>query len=230
MFLILIAVALFAALSYAVTQSGRGSGSLDREQALLEAVDIVQYVALVEQAWTRLLLTGGCTRQQISFDFSPGSGGEKNANAPSDLSCHIFSSNGGGVRLPDEMMTAYSGQRGWTEVDRYAFPGIGVSNDTSGSYCIGCELFFVYHGLSDEACRNINSKYSPNADFSANDTTDFPDMFYVHYNAYDGDFSTTGGYWYETEAGGELNGAQTFCVKEYNGNEQNVFLHLLWAR
>ena len=58
LFLILIAVALFAALSYAVTQSGRGGGSIDRETAELNAAQIVQYMGAMQSAVQKLQLYG----------------------------------------------------------------------------------------------------------------------------------------------------------------------------
>lgn len=225
LFLILIAVALFAALSYAVTRSTRGGGNADKESSAINVAQKMQYAASVKVAFDRLNIMG-CDTNEISFDWTPGTGSEKNANAPSDLSCHIFSSNGGGVAAPQssEQVDVYAGANGWTEVDRYAFPGHGASDDvtTAGGTCIGCEVFFVYHGATDAECLEVNEEFVG--------ISSFPPMFYVLYNNYDGDFSTSGGYWLETEAGGVVGAAETFCVKEYNSNNQNVIFHTIWSR
>lgn len=60
LFLILIAVALFAALSYAVTQSGRGNNSITKEQAHLLAARMIQYGANIHQAVQRAIIINGC--------------------------------------------------------------------------------------------------------------------------------------------------------------------------
>lgn len=60
LFLILIAVALFAALSYAVTSSSRGGGiDAKKDSSELIASEIMNYVSSLEQAVTRLR---GCVR------------------------------------------------------------------------------------------------------------------------------------------------------------------------
>ncbi len=66
LFLILIAVALFAALSYAVTQSGRGGGSIDREQIAIDAASAIQFASSVEQQITKNSLLR--TYDQLLFD------------------------------------------------------------------------------------------------------------------------------------------------------------------
>ena len=58
LFLILIAVALFAALSYAVTQSGRGSGRVDQEQMILDVANFMDQVNLMKHLATRVYVTG----------------------------------------------------------------------------------------------------------------------------------------------------------------------------
>ncbi len=85
LFLILIAVALFAALSYAITQSGRGGGGVDKEQALITASQITQYAAGLRTTVTRMSITG---TSLLEFEFD---------NDDSDADNEVFNSAGGGA-------------------------------------------------------------------------------------------------------------------------------------
>lgn len=97
LFLILIAVALFAALSYAVTSSSKGGGSgIDKDKMKIEAAKVVQYSASMEQAITRMMLINQCADTQISFE-NPIVGGYVNGSAPADKRCHVFDPAGGGL-------------------------------------------------------------------------------------------------------------------------------------
>lgn len=111
LFLILIAVALFGALSYAVTQSGRGSGTVDRETALIGGSEIARFFGSIEQAITRLKIINGCADNQLNFENTVYCGGVQgpwfgacpmippgtNTNSPSDGSCSVFHPAGGGI-------------------------------------------------------------------------------------------------------------------------------------
>lgn len=93
LFLILIAVALFAALSYAVTQSGRGSGDINRETENLQASQMLQYLNQIRTEVQRMILVKGCADTDITF-----------YDAPAKPECGVFSPEGANMpvspRLP----------------------------------------------------------------------------------------------------------------------------------
>lgn len=166
LFLILIAVALFAALSYAVTNSGRGGGGIDREQAQIAAAEVVQYGQLFNTAVQRLKVSNGCRNEQISFEGSDviirGDGSDYNVvnpNAPMDESCHIFSANGGSVPgqfLPENASLPFETvSPAWLH-SRAILPtiqrvsGLGVEGDS--------ELILWMGRLEKDVCIEINNR------------------------------------------------------------------------
>jgi len=99
--LILIAVALFAALSYAITTSGRGDGGIDREQAEIAASQIVQYATSLQQAITRLNIINDCIPEDLSFHYDSDGDGNLETdgsddyyNSGSSTDCYLFNKNG----------------------------------------------------------------------------------------------------------------------------------------
>lgn len=121
LFLILLAIILFAALAYAVNNGLRGGGKdASSESAKAIAAQVIQYTTLMEQTVSRLRLSNGCKDTEISFLYdSDGDGvvetnGQDdyyNPNAPTDKRCHVFDPAGGGMsyaKSPSYIGTGYS--------------------------------------------------------------------------------------------------------------------------
>jgi hypothetical protein len=91
LFLILIAVVLFAALAYAITQSNRGGGDVSREKLTLDYSRLQQYASSVALEVSRLRLKG-CELNQMY-----GSAGAASLPPGYPESCALFQKYGGAL-------------------------------------------------------------------------------------------------------------------------------------
>lgn len=165
LFLILIAVALFAALAYAVTQSSRSSGDgVTRDKAKLAASTIIQYATGVEQAVSRLKLINRCTDTQISFENTVVLTYE-NTLAPDDGRCDVFGPNGGAVpwQEPPKGVTTNNNPWFFSGANTVANVGTGSQNTTSptcpgGDTTLCSELLMMLMNLDKTVCLEINKK------------------------------------------------------------------------
>lgn len=141
LFIILIAVVLFAALSYAVSQmlsSGAGTGTVTDEKARLQASEILDYTRSLRQAVQNIKIAGECASNKISFENSTVTG---YAHTPAtDDVCKIFGADGGAMTYiaPAEdwldMSLAAPTFRGeWYFPPNVCVPGIGSA--PAGNAC-----------------------------------------------------------------------------------------------
>lgn len=154
LFLILIAVALFAALSYAITQSGRGGGNVNKETTLLASSNLMQYMQNIKTGVDRLKVLG-CAPAEISFELPDGS--YNNTNAPTNNTCHVFHTSGAGLsyQAPDPTIlnSALSAEAGYGDASFERNNNIDMG-DTSSAYAVELTIPFV----SDEICLAINKE------------------------------------------------------------------------
>ncbi|MGZ9109086.1 MAG: hypothetical protein ACXW4B_09730 [Micavibrio sp.] len=153
LFLILIAVALFAALSYAVTQSTRsGSGDASGETNLINSAQLAQYPAGVRTAVVRMII-GGISADQLLFDAPANYG----SMSPSELVFDVFHPTGGGAVYqdpPNDLMVA--GSPGvWLYSSAYQIDGIGLT-DPGGT--TGNDFIAFLPGISQNVCRKLNEE------------------------------------------------------------------------
>lgn len=159
LFLILIAVALFAALSYAVTKSTSGGGNANTEKLSLKVSEILQYSTGLKTAIQRMRLTNNCSDEEIS---SHGSfwGHNKYRHTPEVRDeCKIFHPDGGGVsyQAPSESwldlsMSVNENQKTWA-LSAEMVDDVGL--DTAG---VGTDLLMHMCCVPKDLCLKINKE------------------------------------------------------------------------
>jgi hypothetical protein len=153
LFLILIAVALFAALSYAVTQSTRsGSGDASGETALINSAQLAQYPAGVRTSVVRMVI-GGVSPDQLLFD-PPSEFTNLNA---SNLAFSVFHPSGGGAvfqNAPKDLIEG-SATGEWVFSAAYQISGIGLTDNGVGA---ANEIIAFLPGVTQGVCRRLNEQ------------------------------------------------------------------------
>ncbi len=140
-FIILIAIVLFAALTYAVSRSSSGGKNLDHEKTIMAATEILDTGNRLAETVSVLRLHG-TGDAEFSFEYN-----STYVNAGClDETCKIFSFDGGG--LDWETPTAgVNGGEDWAYTGDIAVENLGTS---------AADLVAILPGLSEAVCHRIN--------------------------------------------------------------------------
>tara|TARA_B100000780_G_scaffold279030_1_gene255066 strand:- start:1147 stop:1884 length:738 start_codon:yes stop_codon:yes gene_type:complete len=182
LFLILIAVALFAALSYAVTSSSRsGGGDANDESALVRSAQITQYPSSVRTSMIRMMVSNSIDPTDMIFagpsDFSTACD-DVNVERPN---C-VFHPLGGAATLTnipaDLMVGTVAGE--WVFSANYEIVDIGTS-DTAASDA-GNDIIAFLPGITNGLCARINEELGisgnttdAGTDWDLTDTSEYMD-------------------------------------------------------
>lgn len=149
LFLILIAVVLFAALSYAVTRSNNNSsGSVDNEKGKILAAQLIQYPGGLRTTIIRMTING-TSAADLRFDLP------QSFPSLSNFGVQVFHPQGGGATyaegVPDMMTSAANGT--WYFNAGFEVENIGLNQGGSDD---GNEIMAFLPGIHKGICESIN--------------------------------------------------------------------------
>lgn len=150
MFYILIAVALLAALSYAVAQGSRASvQNLTEDRQRLLASEIIEYADTVKRAVQQLRLRG-VAFNALEFDDPALTGYDNPACGAGD--CMIFDPAGGAVIFKSASADALTAPMPWAFIANNEIEMVGTTTGDAA----GADLLMVQPDLIREVCILIN--------------------------------------------------------------------------
>jgi hypothetical protein len=150
LFYVLIGVALFAALSFAVAQMMRGGGQAPTELKTAAASGVLQYADTVRTA-VRAMQINGIDVNKICFDNAGWGNSDYDFAACSDAANKVFDSDGGAVIWEKNTGDAHN-SNSWLFTGANGIKGIGTT--CGNASC--ADLKMVLSGLSADTCLEIN--------------------------------------------------------------------------
>lgn len=217
LFLILIAVALFAALSYAVTSSTRSKGDGGKEGTLITSASLTQYPSSISMQLRQMSVPPEDARFNKPADFE---------KLPS-TSVGVFHPDGGGATYQAPPKDAMDGDQAgeWYFNAELEVPNIGTTNEGRP------DIVAYLPGIKKTVCSKINMEYGLgatvpvlNADQSA---------LYMKQMTNDGasDYVTPDSDVPDLDDGaGALSGQPFGCFQNGGGNGQYVYYHVISER
>ncbi len=145
LFMILIAITLIAALTYAITKSDGGSANMTRERASIAADGMAAFAVNLKRAVDNMT-RGGISESAISFASASLTGYGMPDTAPRN---EVFNIGGGGVSYLDPPQNVNDGSQ-WEFSGTTAAPG--VRDDATP------DLMVVFPHLTESVCRAFNRK------------------------------------------------------------------------
>lgn len=172
LFLILIAVALFAALSYAVTQSTRGGGNADDETGLVNASIIFQQGAAIQSAILRAEIMKGVDQVRLTAEALDPAGTVYNPDDTTSTGTILGIYNGTDGTLsrqdiPESLRGTASGTLDWAINYTWVLAldvSVSIAGTDAGT-ALGDEWLFA-GPLSQSACESINKAIYGNTTIS----------------------------------------------------------------
>lgn len=228
-FLILVAIALFAALSATVVQSGKGGNMMKPEKAKIHAATILQYSSALESAVRRMQMSNDCADEDISFYKDGITNAAYEHSPPQPNKCRVYEAEGGGMEYTKPNTDWFTDPNyagiswGWHVDANHCFKHVGTYASTCTPVAI--ELAVSLLGVRKEVCMAINDRLG-----IANPNGAPP----VDSNSISGYFDGVYGPSGHINVGGasELEGKKAFCMQDIGGfsDQEYLFMHALIVR
>jgi hypothetical protein len=160
LFLILIAVALFAALSYAVTQSSRsGGGDANNETNLINSAQITQYPSSIRTAIIRMMVSNSI--DPASLEFNPPSAFDDCTGAsnptPSFTQCVFHPEGGGATYVLGSADVSTGNAQQWVFNGENEVNLVGTTDDTNPTASTA-EIIAILPNVTRNICERINEE------------------------------------------------------------------------
>jgi hypothetical protein len=226
LFIILLGVFLFGALTFSVTKTTKNdtNGTLSEDQAAIAAAEVLQYANAIKEGIQRMQLLHDVKDHEIDVatnvdEFVVGAAN----NTCTSTKCQLFHPEGGAIKprliptnfySPDSNVIVNNLQSQLNEISFYSVEIEG--NGENGRN----ELIMTIIGLHPDICDHINFKMAGISGAPDNDV-------YGDWDHYTGTLTSF------PDGSGEINPAmyenkKTFCIG--HSNQQRIFIHVLLER